>query len=179
MLVSPQSRKLHLLLRRLSLQMLVTPQSLQVLLSRLCWQMLAPPNPPQSLQVLLRRFNSMLADARASSVLANALMWLCWQMPMPPQSVQVLHWWLSLHLHNRLDEPVLCLCLPLSPYMAFAALIPFPASSPPSSFSPCICPLLAARCVATTTRRQRPYHARRPRHQVHTHLRSGHSPREG
>ena len=43
--------------------MLVPPQSLQVLLRRLCWQMLAP---PQSLQVLLLR--------------------LCWQMLVPPQS---------------------------------------------------------------------------------------------
>ena len=41
------------------------PQSLHLLLWRLCWQMLAP---PQSLQLLLRR--------------------LCWQMLVPPQSLQ-------------------------------------------------------------------------------------------
>jgi hypothetical protein len=51
---------------RLCSQLLAHPQSLQVLLMRLCWQMLSP----QSLHSLLRR--------------------LCWQMPAPPQSLQVL-----------------------------------------------------------------------------------------
>ena len=64
MLFPPQS--LQVLLCRLCSQMLVPPQSLQLLLSRLCWQMLVP---PQSLHLLLWR--------------------LCWQMLAPPQS---LHW---------------------------------------------------------------------------------------
>jgi hypothetical protein len=61
----PQS--LQMFLRRLCWQMLAPPQSLQLLLWRLCWQMLAP---PQSLHLLLWR--------------------LCWQMLVPPQSLQVL-----------------------------------------------------------------------------------------
>jgi len=46
---------------------LLPPQSLHLVLMRLCWQMLVP---PQSLQVPLR--------------------WLCWQMVVSPQSLQVL-----------------------------------------------------------------------------------------
>jgi len=58
---------LQMLLMRLCRQMLAPPQSLQLLLTRLCWQMLAP---PQSLQLLLWR--------------------LCWQMIVPPQSLHLL-----------------------------------------------------------------------------------------
>ena len=54
-----------------------------MLLSRLCWQMLTP---PQSLQSLLRRLCSqMLAPPQS----LQTLLWrLCWQMLVPPQSLQ-------------------------------------------------------------------------------------------
>jgi len=58
------------LLWRLCWQMLVPPQSLQVLLWRLCWQMLVP---PQSLHPLLRRLCwQMLVRLRSPSVAPHA-----------------------------------------------------------------------------------------------------------
>ena len=64
--------------------MLAPPQSLQVFLTRLCWQMLVP---PQSLQVLLRRLcGQMLVPPQSLHLL---LMQLCWQMPVPPQSLHL------------------------------------------------------------------------------------------
>jgi hypothetical protein len=49
---------------------LLPPQSLHLVLMRLCWQLWQMLVPPQSLQVPLR--------------------WLCWQMVVSPQSLQVL-----------------------------------------------------------------------------------------
>ena len=90
--------------------MLVTPQSLHMLLMRLCWQMLAPPQFP-----LLRLIVGLLLLHRGAVALSLAalvtlapllgfgrytyscpqslqvlLRRLCWQMPATPQSLQVL-----------------------------------------------------------------------------------------
>ena len=81
----PQSLQLRLM--RLCWQMLAPPQSLQMLLWRLCSQMLAP---PQSLQLLLWRLCwQMLVPPQSLQLL---LMRLCWQMLVPPQSLHQLLW---------------------------------------------------------------------------------------
>ena len=82
MLAPPQS--LHLLLWRLCWQMLVPPQSLHLLLSRLCGQILVH---PQSLHCFLCR--------------------LCAQMLAPPQSLQMLFSRPMRTLVSRLHNPLL------------------------------------------------------------------------
>jgi len=80
-------RSLHSLHMRLCLQVLAPPQSLQVCLRRLCWQMLAPLAVPAH-QVLLQRLCSqMLVPAQSLQV---HLQRLCWQMLSSPQSLQLL-----------------------------------------------------------------------------------------
>jgi len=76
------------------------PQSLQMILRRLCWQMLAP---PQSLQALLWRLCSqMLVPPQSLHLLLTRL---CWQMLAPPQSLQLLLW--RLRIYTR--PPIGCL----------------------------------------------------------------------
>jgi hypothetical protein len=111
---------LHVTLQLYS-QMLAPPQSLQVLIWRLCWQMLVP---PQSLHLLLRRLCSqMLPPPQSLKVL---LMRLCWQMPAP----HLLLWQLFSHFRRPLCCALSCR-IPLSP----------PPPAPPcSSASSACCP---------------------------------------
>ena len=77
--------------QRRSLQSLHSPQSLQVLLMRLCSQM---PAPPQSLHWLMMRFCwRMLGPPQSLHLL---LMRPCSQMPAPLQSLHPLLWRLYL-----------------------------------------------------------------------------------
>ena len=81
------------------------PQSLQMILRRLCWQMLAPPQSLQPAPDAVMRADArapavlasaplavMLADARAPAVLAPAPLAVMLQMLAPPQSLQALLW---------------------------------------------------------------------------------------
>ena len=114
-------------------QMFMPPQSLQVLLSRLCSQMLALPAVlagaplavmPRvadvgSLHGLRRRLCSQMRAP--PQFLHWLLLRLCWQMQAPPQSLHVLLWRLCSHFLRPLCGALSrCLCLPFSP--------PLPAS---------------------------------------------------
>jgi len=100
-------QSLHLLLSLPCSQMLPPPHSLQTLFTFPCWQM---PLPPQSLHLLLSLpCWQMLLPPQS---LQSLFRFPCWQMPPPPQS---LHWYIRLpclqrplppqYLHKALRRP--------------------------------------------------------------------------